>query len=254
MSCAAGVAQPSVGSFSVTPKVGLTMSTLWGDDAPVRAVFLRTDYSSSQEAYEDSRNYWEVHEASVKPSAGFALGVDLQKQFARHAAFSVGAYYAMQSYKLDVAGDDVFRCKKFETKLHYIQLPLQWKFYVAKGLALQTGVQLEFLTGAKSEVRSTINDVELKNDEIKYVGRENKTLAFAAYVSHRSQDPTLDFGLSVPVGMSYEYKRVVAELRCNLPLTRVYNYDDWDLAAKQFKFGCMFTLGYRFELPKYVEK
>lgn len=254
MSCLFVQAQPQVGSFSVTPKVGLTMSTLWGDDTPVRAVYYNYEQAYSY-GVEDPNDYWEVHNAKVKEKFGFAIGVDLQKQFARRVGFSVGAYYTLQGFKLDIPGDDVFQCQKLETNLHYIQTPLQWKFYVAKGFALQTGVQLEFLTKTKSIGRYTINGIQLNESDYKTipVQQNGSSVNYTTYVSCET-DPSSDFGIALPVGLSYEYNNVVAELRCNIPLANYYDYDDWDLKAKQTKFCCMFTVGYRFELSKSVAK
>ena len=96
-------------------------------------------------------------------------------------------------------------------KLDYIDIPLMANFYVAKGFALKVGLQPGFM------VSDNVNG-EFKS-----------------------------FNLSIPVGLSYEFKNgITLDLRGGYSLTRVDKFDGNDL--KYYTDGGSLTIGYKFEL------
>ncbi|MBQ1650456.1 MAG: hypothetical protein II055_04905, partial [Prevotella sp.] len=84
------------------------------------------------------------------------------------------------------------------------------------GFALKTGVQFGFPASAK------INDADYK-------------------------DQAKKFNFSIPVGLSYEYKNVVLDLRYNISVTKA-NKDDFGYSEKMRSDLLQITLGYKFDL------
>ena len=102
-------AQLADGTFSLQPKVGLTLSEITGDD--------------------------------TRAKAGFTAGVEAQYQMKSWFGLAAGVQYAQQGSK--VKGVDP------KISLGYINVPIMAKFYPVKGLALGAGIQPGFMTSAK---------------------------------------------------------------------------------------------------------
>ena len=94
-----------------------------------------------------------------------------------------------------------------------MNVPLTGNFYVAKGLALKTGVQFGFLVNGKIEDKDIKDECEKLN-------------------------------LSIPIGISYEYSDFVLDLRYNIGLTKT-NKDDGNKLRSDL---LQITLGYKFAL------
>ena len=103
-------AQQEAGTFSLQPKVGLSVSSLSGDG-------------------------W-------KAKAGFTGGVEGMYQAADKFGVSLGVMYSMQGAK--VKGSDT------KLKYGYINIPILANYYVVKGLAIKAGVQPGFMVSAKA--------------------------------------------------------------------------------------------------------
>ena len=99
------------------------------------------------------------------------------------------------------------------TKLDYLNIPVTANFYVAKGLALKTGVQFGFLMNAKEE------SVDIK-------------------------DGCEKLNLSIPIGASYEISDFVIDLRYNVSLSKTFKADGSKMRSDLFQV----TLGYKFAL------
>ena len=101
------------------------------------------------------------------------------------------------------------------TKLDFINIPILANFYVAKGFALKVGLQPGFLIKAKEE------GVDYK-------------------------DMCNTFNLSLPVGLSYEFKNgITLDLRGVASMTNLIKNGD---NMKWYADGGMLTVGYKFEL------
>ena len=122
---------------------------------------------------------------------------------------AVGVNFAQQGWKFKGG------IKDRTTKLNYLNIPITADFYIVKGLALKTGVQLGFLASAKN------NDTDIKDDCKK-------------------------FNFSIPVGISYEYRNVVLDLRYNISTTKVNKDSNSD--NKYRSDMLQLTLGYKFAL------
>ena len=103
-------------------------------------------------------------------------------------------------------------------KLDYINVPITANVYVVKGLAVKLGLQPGFKVSDKASVDAT------HGGQIAVPGKAKS------------------FDLSVPVGLSYEYKNFQLDARYNWGLTKVYEGSK----AKNSVF--QITLGYKFDL------
>jgi hypothetical protein len=110
------------------------------------------------------------------------------------------------------------------------------QYYVIPGLAIKAGIQPGFLVRAK-------NKYDYENGGI------------AIHTDADIKDACNKVDLSIPVGISYEYKSFVLDARYNIGLTKVYKDIDAD-AAELFGISnktCrnsvfQITLGYKFAL------
>lgn len=122
-SCSA-FAQHAVGSFSIKPEVGMTITNFTGDD---------------------------VKGANYK--VGLVAGAELEYQANQWLGISGGLLYSMQGSKFDDGNTSVGTIGLINHKinLEYINVPVLMNLYVAKGLAFKTGIQVGFLTSAKEK-------------------------------------------------------------------------------------------------------
>ncbi|MBR1468902.1 MAG: PorT family protein [Prevotella sp.] len=113
-------AQQAVGTWSVTPKVGLNLATI--RDGGIDA----------------------------KMKVGLVAGADLTYQIAQPFALSVGAFYSMQGAK----GKDREFGVSYDAKLNldYINIPIMANVYIVRGLAIKAGIQPGFNVKHKMKV------------------------------------------------------------------------------------------------------
>ena len=123
-------AQQEVGTWSVTPKVGINLAKV-------------TD----------------ANDASMK--VGLVAGADLNYQIAEKFAVSAGVFYSMQGAK---SKDDGI---KTTAKLDYINIPILAQFYVVPGLALKAGIQPAFNVKHKYNVESGGSSAEADYPDFK---------------------------------------------------------------------------------------
>ncbi len=114
-------AQFEPGVFSLQPKAGFALTSVSGD--------------------------------GTKFKPGFAAGAEAQYQINDWFGVSAGVLYTTEGYKLKDNSD-----YKFNTG--YVNIPVMAKFYVTKGLSLNAGLQLGFLTSAKTKGPNSEADVK----------------------------------------------------------------------------------------------
>lgn len=142
-----------------------------------------------------------------KMRTGFVAGVEGEYYINDWFSAALGVNYAQQGWKLEGSAGSA------TTKLDFINVPLVANFYVSKGLALKTGVQVGFLSSAKVE------SVDVKD----FCEKTN---------------------ISIPVGISGEYQNFVFDARYNIGLTNMRK----DTNNKQRSDLITITLGYKFQL------
>lgn len=148
-----------------------------------------------------------------KAKVGIVAGVEGEYYVNNWLGVAAGVNFAQQGWKATrtyLTGD-----VDEKTKLNYLNIPITADFYVLPGFALKTGVQFGFLASAK------VNDNDRK-------------------------DKAEKFNFSIPVGLSYEYKNVVLDLRYNISVTKVNKNSDAD--NKYRSDLLQITLGYKFDL------
>jgi hypothetical protein len=186
-------AQNEVGRWTIIPKVGLN----WAKTTDPEIYMAGTGGNDGK--------------VKVETRTGLALGVEAEYQWKGQVSLSAGLVYSQQGSRWADA-ENVW--KNYETKVDYLNVPITANFYVAKGLALKTGVQFGFLTNAK-------------------------------YEDNKNKDKFNKFNFSIPVGISYEYADFVLDARYNIAATRISKDND---EVKYRSDLIQITLGYKFAL------
>lgn len=209
-------AQSKVGTFSLIPKIGVSLSNLVNNDIVYDNVTVE-----------------------AKRQAGFVGGLEAAYQVTDQIAVSMAAMYSQAGcrYKdfeevVDDANHVGVSGQRY--RLQYIQVPVMLNVYVAPGLAVKAGVQPGFLLDANYAV---------KDQPIAVSKTGEKTYGAITRTEDDSKDGFHSFDFSVPVGVSYEYMNVVLDARYNIGVTRVFKQGD----------SCSnsiidVTVGYKFDL------
>lgn len=135
---------------------------------------------------------------------GLVIGAELEYQLNNLFAIGAGALYSQQGEQYDLPSGYTENDK---TKYETINIPLLAVFKTRFGLSVKGGLQPEF----------TINNPDFKAKKV---------------------------NLSLPLGLSYEYKNLSLDLRYNLGLTNVWDY----VNSTEKNRTIMITLGYGVEL------
>ena len=158
-----------------------------------------------------SGTYSDFEISSKDPRAGLTIGAEAE-YYTKTPWLSVSAalMYTQQGWEQKNLGKTVTQ------KLDYINIPVLVNFYVAKGFALKIGLQPGFLVNAQFD------------------GNDNKSLCES-------------FNLSMPIGLSYEFKNgITLDLRGTPGLTAVNKNSSSDYKIRS---DCStLTIGYKFSL------
>lgn len=143
--------------------------------------------------------------------ARLSFGVEGQYAVTDKFGISVGLMYSQQGNKSMVyvsPESDDFEMYRYKFKMDYLNIPILANYYLFKGLAIKAGIQPGF------KIHDNISS---------------------------SMTPK-SFDLSIPVGLSYEYKNICLDARYNYGLTDVLKGYDQKNSVFQI------TLGYKFGL------
>jgi len=155
------------------------------------------------------------------------FGIEAEYMVADKFSLGLGAILSNQGAKYDYW--DEFGQNKYTVDLDYVHVPILASYYVLPGLAIKAGVQ----PGFKMRAKAKFDDRTIDLDELYKLG--SNMLGEDIKVSK--------FDLSIPVGISYEYKNIVLDARYNWGLIKVMNVGD------AFYNRCfMLSLGYKLEL------
>ena len=157
--------------------------------------------------------------AKAKHKWGLTAGVEGQYQAWQQLAVSFGVMYSGEGYDFGKVAD----VGEWKQSLHFVSVPLLVNFYIEPdllpGLALKAGVQVGYLL----QGRETLYGVTATNTD-----------------SFRRMN------VSIPAGISYEYRHFVADLRYNIGVTNLCRSSVLD---ETWRTGSLWlTLGYRFGL------
>lgn len=163
-----------------------------------------------------------------KAIADLHLGLEAEYFVSDNFSLGVGVTMSNQGAKYDYY-DESNKQYKYTVDLDYVHVPILASYYVLPGLAVKAGVQ----PGFKMRAKAKFDDGTVDLDELyrldKMITGENVKVS--------------TFDLSIPVGISYEYKNIVLDARYNWGLKKVLNqgnafYNRW----------FMVTLGYKFKI------
>ena len=239
--------------WTITPRAGITLSTLTGNDAD--------DY--------DTR-------------LGFGGGMEAEYHLNKTIGLSLGAFYVRQGAKLnmeillaaknipsdkmalgdipytlhqvsggknhphynvaDYAGeyDYVARIDDIKATLGYINIPLMLNFHLPLNLPVsitaKAGTQLDILLSAKD-----------KGKQQTYI---DGTYSNSTYTGPSIKGDMKDFGFSVPVGLAVSYKNIELDVRYLWNVTDINDIKtvEGGNPAKQHNSTFLVTLGYNLKL------
>ncbi len=149
----------------------------------------------------------------TKARVGMVVGPEFEYTLANRFSLALGINYSQQGAKQD----------KYAVtyKMDYLTVPIVANFYIVKGLAIKAGVQPGLNVKSKMDATTVQADFE---------------------------DAVKKFDLSIPVGLSYEFRNIVLDARYNFGLTKMFDMNKVDLNSKNLAF--QLTLGYKFTLKK----
>ena len=222
-------AQNPVGQFSLKPMAGVNISTF--ANAAVDMYHTKVGFTGGVEA-----------EYGFTPWLGVSLGAMFSQQGAKYNA-TIGEYGVDEYGQKVVAMLDI----KGKLKADYVNMPLLANFYVWKGLAIKTGLQVGFLVNDKMDgtvimAGATVSDF----DKITYEDISTPSSNyFLSSFGFEESDVCKSVVFGIPVGLSYEYKNITLDARYYFGLTRMDDAKE-DPAARN---RCLsITLGYKFKL------
>ena len=212
--------QESVGTFSLIPKIGVSIANVSGDQ-----IYMGTSMIPVKGKYNARFTGGVEAEYQMLPTTSVSLGVAYVQQGCRFPDFEMGDLHGLSE-----------GLSEMRDNLDYIQCPLTINQYLTEGLAVKAGVQLGFLV--KSDYSFSSTPINHHENGTKEYGETSKVKMDQKSVM-RSMD------ISIPVGISYEYLNVVLDARYHFGLTRLYEDDSWPTEKNKF---FTITVGYKFNL------
>lgn len=214
------LAQPSAGSFSLIPRLGVNFANMTNDEVVVDLM--------QQEHTLKSR---------IKP--GLMVGFDAEYQATSDLFMSLGLQYSRQGSRFPdferKDGEFVEGYSDWHTDLDYLNVPLLFGYRIAKGFSVKAGLQLGLLLGAKEKMSYT--DITILDG-----GTRKQGDAVPRETDVKDVYKSID--ISIPLGMSYEYENVILDARYNFGLTRIHQLD----AVKSRNSVIQLSVGYRFQV------
>ncbi len=217
-----GWAQSPVGKFSIIPKVGMTWAKVTNFDWAA-TVTEGTDY------YKESLK-------GAKLKGGVTAGADVEYQVSDEWAASAGLFYSLQGmyvpdYIADNQNGTLTGVEDMHADLHYLNVPVMVSRYLFPGFAVKAGVQAGFLLANRMKSETTTFEKQA-DGTLKATANDDVSDEWDNY-------QTVD--VSIPVGISYEYERVIVDVRYNFGLTKVFDDNLFHSRISVFHF----TVGYR---------
>ena len=188
------------------PLAALAQSQETGRWSVTPRVGINSSTMSGQDVYVDFNRL-------VKPKRqiGFVAGAEVEYRYMKPLSTAVGVWYSGEGFRYTEIDGDA------HTNLDFLNFSALENFYIADGLAIKAGLQLGYLLNVKSVVDGRSEDI----------GNSFKKL-----------------NVSIPIGLSYEYRNVVLDARYNIGLT---NLCDIELLDETWRTNSLWlTAGYRF--------
>ena len=168
-----------------------------------------------------------------KPIPSFQYGLNVEYQLASMVGLSLGVESTVQGGGWDNFNEDGVKYTDPRIELKYIGVPVVAKIYLTKGLSLNTGVRFGFLTNA---------DVKLRTEG--KISNYKTTMDTSIDIKSACEK----FDLSIPVGISYEFKSHFVLGACyNIGLKKV-NKESFAGEKDNKNELFILTCGYKFKL------
>ena len=220
MAAISASAQYEPGTFSVQPRLGFTLSKI-SHIHPVRL---------------ESGVTLDTH-----PIGGLIIGADMDYQLSELFSLSAGINWAMagcgwEDYEKKENGL-TYELNDPRIQTAYLNIPVTANFYVWKGLALRTGLQMGFLT-----VANLMETVNISGSH------DGKNVKMSIDTDESVKNQFNKFDLSIPVGVSYEFNNhLVLDARYNIGITKV-NKDSEPGGKDNHNGSFSITIGYKIKL------
>ena len=220
LSAASAQAQYQKGDVFLYPRIGINVANMSNND------LLYEDLSAGKTL-------------KSKGKSGLTVGAEVEKFVANPLSLSLGLFYSNQGYRYDDFGSENIQTGEYENteemqcSIHQLNVPLMANLYVTERIALKCGLEGSFFLKAKNSFKSTFGHIE---DGNKYIADRSED------VSEEADDWFKKMSLSIPIGASFEYKRVVLDARYHFGITKATKIADSN--HRWFSI----TLGYQLEL------
>lgn len=226
-------AQREVRSFTIQPKVGMTISTMTNNPQMEAIVTMYNRIPSGEFDYGEGQEKKGISYTGIKEKIGLVAGAEIAYQMSRRLGLSAGLLYSMQGARYNDFHNTNIEVTNAKVSLEYINVPIMANYYVVKGLALKAGIQPAFCVKDK-----TTGDITIHTEE-----------HWDTYVKTVKMPDFHKFELSVPVGISYEYQDFVIGAMYNIGLTNIFG-DSWDKSSHSSAHNSVLqiTLGYQISL------
>lgn len=236
-------AQGRAGQLSLIPRVGFSITQLTND-------YIDLNFNGMQ------------HEIGNRWKPAVEAGIDVEFMILSRLSVTAGAKYSLQGSKFKdfhIEGDEnngmvkLAQFSRFNTDLHYIQVPLMLHAYILKGFSIGAGIQFGSLVSAKESFNYMISDYNKqtnKTDKFYRFDRPSKTLVelaegedrFLKY-SETVTDAYKGTDMTIPLSISYESEDVILDLRYNIGLNNISKE-----VEKMRNNVITFSIGYRIPL------
>ena len=193
------MAQNKLGTWSVIPHVGVSISSLLGGSG----------------IYEIGIE--QGTEVKTHALLGFVGGADVMYQASDAVGLSAGLSFVQAGCKLEDYTDEHTIGYDRYLRINYVTMPILIHSYLLPGFSVKAGIEPTLLVSAKS------NEIQQSFE----VDKEGKKSNF------HEDEFTIDmkngmrkFGLSIPIGVSYEYENVVLGALYHVGVFNIYKHGD----------------------------
>jgi len=141
----------------------------------------------------------------TKMKVNLTYGFEAEYYFTDQVSVAAGLLFTNQGYKFDYydASNSKYTAN-FDN--YYAAVPITFNYYIVEGLAVKAGVQPSFRVKTKLKADGSKMDLDEALDFL-----------------FPNQEVTMNkFDLSIPVGFSYEYNKIVFDARYNFGLIKLF--------------------------------
>ena len=150
-----------------------------------------------------------TNQDDIKMKLNLTYGFEVEHFFTDQLSVAGGLLFTNQGYKFDYyevepGSNSVKKTGNFNN--YYALVPITVNYYVIEGLAVKAGIQPAFRVKTQLKIDNRKLDMD---DAIDFLfGNHEVTVN--------------KFDLSIPVGFSYEYNKIVFDARYNFGLTKLF--------------------------------